>query len=124
MENKQYLINSDDYIQLVEGQVCMYCMLSQIFEYAKQLPKCTMQIKQKCEAFEEICSEIIESMGLPEEYLTDLDIDSIREVMLDNLIEPEEAGYVPDNVSDMAKAAEHCIEAFRILTKSDERPNH
>ena len=112
MENeKMYLIHEDDYIRHIDEKLELYAMLRQMASAVKKLPetKSTADAKRTAEIFSTKALMLYEGWGIPDRYLITADTVDLREVMENELCEPEDAGYIPDD-GDCPCCGERCCE--------------
>lgn len=117
MENELIVIEREDYIDLTDSKLELFYMLGQLIDEIKSLPRCcaVRKLAVKAAEFEARREDIAENWGIPKRLLDKCEIEKIHSAMLDNVITPEEAGYIPDNRNDVAEASEHFMAAIRIL---------
>lgn len=94
MENL-YLIHLDDYIQHIDDKLELYAMLRQLETAIGKLPECqsTREVRESMAAFSPKIKELWDCWNIPARYLVSGDLDDLTDVMDDELMEPEDAGY-------------------------------
>ena len=100
MENeKLYLINEEDYIRHTDEKLELYAMLRQLISAVNKMPDCdaARDVKKIADVYTGKCDGLFERWGIPKHYLISGDIDDLRELMENELISPEDAGYVPSD---------------------------
>lgn len=98
MENEElYLIHKEDYIRHIDEKLELYAMLRQIISVINKMPNCdaARDAKKTAAVYTEKCDSLFESWDIPKRYLVVGDTDDLRELMENELILPEDAGYVP-----------------------------
>lgn len=98
MENEElYLIHKEDYIRHIDEKLELYAMLRQIISVINKMPNCdaARDAKKTAAVYTGKCDSLFESWGIPKRYLVVGDTDDLRELMENELILPEDAGYVP-----------------------------
>lgn len=119
-----YLIHQDDYIRHIDDKVTLYAMLHQLESAVAKLPDCweTADVRSMMETFASEIQELWDGWNIPARYLVTGDEDDLSELMEDELMEPEDAGYfceesydfneddyVPDYSDELADIAEHYL---------------
>lgn len=100
MENeKMFLIHEDDYIRHIDEKLELYAMLRQTASAVKKLPdsKANKEAKRIAGIYTDRAEAMYDGWGIPDRYLITADMDDLCELMENELIEPEEAGYYPDD---------------------------
>lgn len=113
MENKKmYLIHEDDYIRHIDEKLELYAMLRQMASAVKKLPemKSTRDAKQTADIFSTKAMMLYEGWDIPDRYLITADTDDLRELMENELCEPEDAGFIPDDGDCPCCGGERCCE--------------
>ena len=98
MENeKLYLIHEEDYIRHIDETLELYAMLRQLISNVNKMPDCiaARNLQKTAAVYAGKCDSLFESWGISKHYLISGDIDDLRELMENELISPEDAGYVP-----------------------------
>lgn len=113
MENeKMYLIHEEDYIRHIDEKLELYAMLRQTASAVKKLPdsKANKEAKRIAGIFSDRAKAMYDGWGIPDRYLITADMDDLCELMENELIEPEEAGYYPDDGDCSCCDGERCCE--------------
>ena len=114
MENeKLYLIHEDDYIKHINEKLELYAMLRQLIFHLRKIPDTravTRRVKEMANAYDIRCDELFDSWGIPGCYMVFGDTDALCELMENELIEPENAGYIPDDDFCPCGDGERCCE--------------
>ena len=98
MENEElYRIHKEDYIRHIDEKLELYAMLRQIISVINKMPNCdaARDAKKTAAIYTGKCDSLFESWGIPKRYLVGGDTDDLRELMENELILPEDTGYVP-----------------------------
>jgi hypothetical protein len=98
MENEElYLIHKEDYIRHIDEKLELYAMLRQLISVINKMPNCdaARDAKKTAAVYTGKCDILFESWDIPKCYLVGGDTDDLRELMENELILPEDAGYVP-----------------------------
>ena len=98
MKNEElHLIHKEDYIRHIDEKLELYAMLRQIISAVNKIPTCdaARDAKKSAAVYAGKCDSLFESWGIPNRYLVVGDTDDLRELMENELISPEEAGYAP-----------------------------
>ncbi len=90
-----FMIHLDDYIRHIDDKLELYAMLRQLEDAIGKLPVCrdTNQVRSRMAAFSPKLKELWEGWNIPKRYLVSGELDDLCEVMDDELMEPEDAGY-------------------------------
>ena len=96
MNNKMYLIQDDDYLKHIDDKVFLYLMVKQLSRKVSKLSsnrgsKALSHLSDSCNALAE---RMFRTWGIPKSYLYSSDPNELALLMSNELIEPEEAGYV------------------------------
>ena len=113
MENENlYLIHEDDYIRHIDEKLELYAMLRQAASAVKKLPdsKASKEAKRIAGIYSDRALAMYESWGIPDRYLITADLDDLCESMENELIEPEDAGYYPDDGDCPCCCGERCCD--------------
>ena len=107
MNNEMYLIHKDDYIHHIDEKKLLYMMVKQLtFQIGKLTP--TKKTESLCciaKHYTNTIKEMFKSWGIPGSYLVFGEESDLAELMENELIAPEDAGYIPcEEVCDR----EHC----------------
>lgn len=103
-----FMIHLDDYLSHIDDKLTLYAMLRQMEAVIGKLPECkaTNQARKQMAAFSPRMNEMWEGWNIPMRYLVSCELDDLSEVMEDELMEPEDAGYYSEG-SDIY-AADNC----------------
>ena len=109
-----FLIHLDDYIQHIDDKLTLYAMLRQMEALISKLPDCeaTSQVREQMAAFSPKIKEMWEDWNIPAGYLISGELDDLSDVMDDELMEPEDAGYYHEGSDIYAgedDAADHAL---------------
>lgn len=90
-----FMIHLDDYIRHIDEKLALYAMLCQLEEAIGKLPECrpTSEVRSRMASFSPKLKELWESWNIPRRYLVSGELDDLCDVMDDELMEPEDAGY-------------------------------
>lgn len=113
MENeKMFLIHEDDYIRHIDEKLELYAMLRQAASAVKKLPdsKANKEAKRIAGIYSDRALAMYDGWGIPDRYLITADMDDLCELMENELIEPEEAGYYPDDGDCPCCDGERCCD--------------
>ena len=97
MNNEMYLIHSEDYISHINDKVRLYSMVKQLTHMIGKLPMkdTTKELIKMSPRFDELNEEMFRSWGIPKSYLVFGKVEDLSELMENELISPEDAGYTP-----------------------------
>lgn len=97
MNNEMYLIHSEDYISHINDKVKLYSMMKQLTHMIGKLPikNSTDELIKLYTRYDELAEEMFRSWGIPKSYLIFGKMEDLSELMENELISPEDAGYVP-----------------------------
>lgn len=92
---KVYLIHEEDYVKHINEKVMLYSFVQQLAHHIDRLkPTHANEAVQKtAKTYASIAEHLFDSWGIPKSYLVFEDRDDLAELMENELIEPEEAGY-------------------------------
>ena len=97
MNNEMYLIHKDDYIHHIDEKKLLYMMVKQLtFQIGKLTP--TKKTESLCcisKHYSNTIEEMFKSWGIPGSYLVFGKESDLAELMENELINPEDAGYIP-----------------------------
>lgn len=97
MNNEHYLIHKEDYIKHIDEKMLLYMMVKQLtFQIGKLTP--TKKTESLCCMFKhysDTIEEMFKSWGIPGSYLVFGKESDLAELMENELINPEDAGYIP-----------------------------
>ena len=101
MENeKMHLIHEDDYIRHIDEKLELYAMLRQLIFHLRRIPDtsaCARKVREIANTYDIRSDELFDGWGIPGSYMVTGDPDELCELMENELIEPEDAGYYPDD---------------------------
>ena len=102
MNNELYLIHREDYIRHIDDKVRLYSMLKQINHMISRLPsnRGNKELTDMATCFDIISEEMFRSWGIPKSYLVFGHEAALSKLMENELIAPEDAGYVCDDEDD------------------------
>ncbi len=97
-----YLIHEDDYLSHIEEKVKLYSFVRQLAFAVRALPDCPPNhaVKKIADDFDIRADALFKTWGIPRSYLCTGDADELCELMENELIEPEDAGYYTDDEDD------------------------
>jgi len=110
MNNEMYLIHGEDYIKHIEEKTILYSMLKQIACKVAKLPsnRGNKNLSVLAKKTERIADKMFLSWGIPASYLCTADSDMLADLMENELIAPEDAGYYPINDEDECGGECYC----------------
>lgn len=90
-----FMIHLDDYIRHIDEKLELYAMLRQLEDAIGKLPECrsTAEARRRMAAFSPKLKKLWEGWNIPRRYLVSGELDDLCDVMDDELMEPEDAGY-------------------------------
>lgn len=97
MNNEHYLIHKDDYISHIDDKVKLYSFVKQLCHHVTKM-KMTPANEHICKMAKHFYIEadkMFDSWGIPGSYLVFGDESDLAELMENELIAPEDAGYIP-----------------------------
>lgn len=98
MNNEHYLIHKDDYVKHIDEKVMLYSFVKQLCHHVTKM-KMTPENGHICKMAKHFFIEadkMFDSWGIPGSYLVFGDESDLAELMENELIAPEDAGYHPD----------------------------
>ena len=97
MHEKMYLIHEDDYIKHIDEKIALYSMVKQLTHHIARLApnRANKALSNMSKVFDRATGDMFRSWGIPMSYLVFDNKDDLAELMENELIEPEEAGYFP-----------------------------
>lgn len=97
MNNEHYLIHKDDYIKHIDEKVLLYMMVQQLtFQIDKLTPtKKNEDLRRVAKRYSEMINAMFQTWGIPGSYLVFSKESDLAELMENELIAPEDAGYYP-----------------------------
>jgi len=95
MENKLYLIHREDYISHISDKVSMYLALKQLTDLVWDLPLTeeTRKLREATEHIDFTADICFNSWGISPSFVAFRSGSDLAELMLHELIAPEDAGY-------------------------------
>ena len=98
-ENELYLIQEEDYLRHIDEKLELYAMLCQLIQTIRRQPACPPNAiaHYTAEIYAQKCEQLFKSWGIPESYLVTGDTDELIELMENELITPEDAGFYPND---------------------------
>ena len=95
MNNEMYLIHKDDYIKHIDNQVVLYVMMKQLAINIKRLApnRGSRLISDMAERYFTIADNMYKRLGIPKSYILFGGEEAFAELMENELIAPEDAGY-------------------------------
>ena len=108
MNNEMFLIHGEDYIKHIEEKAILYSMLKQIACKVAKLPsnRGNKTLSVLAKKTEKVADTMFRSWGIPASYLYTGDSDMLADLMENELIVPEDAGYYP--IDDDCKCDFEC----------------
>lgn len=102
MNNEHYLIHKDDYIKHIDEKVLLYMMVQQLtFQINKMAPtKKNEALRRVANRYHEMIDAMFETWGIPGSYLVFSKESDLADLMENELIAPEDAGYIPVEEDD------------------------
>lgn len=97
MDNNLYLIHEEDYIKHIDEKVLLYSFVKQLTHHiGKMKPTRANESLMKMAKYYDTAAENLFSFwGIPKSYLVFDNKDDLSELMENELIAPEDAGYYP-----------------------------
>ena len=97
MNNEMYLIHGEDYIAHINDKVRLYSMMKQLNHMISKLPvnDRTMELIKLSARFDGLTEEMYRNWGIPKSYLIFGNMEDLNELMENELIAPEDAGFMP-----------------------------
>ena len=95
MCNNEYLIHEDDYIRHINEKVMLYSFVKQLTHHiGKMKPiRGNESLIKMAKCYDTAAENLFNSWGIPKSYLVFDNKEDLAELMENELIEPEEAGY-------------------------------
>ena len=121
MSNELYLIHREDYVGHIDDKVRLYSMLKQINHMISRLPsnRGNKELTDLAVCFDIISDEMFRSWGIPKSYLVFGHEAALSNLMENELIAPEDAGYVCDDDDD-ENECDGCECCSECCTEDDE----
>ena len=97
MSNKEYLIHEEDYIKHINEKMMLYSFVQQLAHHIGKLKptRANEPVMRMAKTYGNISEDLFNSWGIPKSYLVFEDKDDLAELMENELIAPEDAGYYP-----------------------------
>ena len=97
MCNNEYLIHEDDYIRHINEKVMLYSFVKQLTHHiGKMKPtRGNENIIKMAKCYDTAAENLFNSWGIPKSYLVFDNKEDLAELMENELIAPEDAGYYP-----------------------------
>lgn len=97
MNNEHYLIHKDDYIKHIDEKVMLYSFVKQLAHHIMKmkLTPAYEHIGKMAKHYDIAADKLFDSWGIPKSYLVFDNEDALAELMENELIAPEDAGYIP-----------------------------
>ena len=115
MSNKEYLIHEEDYIKHINEKMMLYSFVQQLAHHIGRLKPthANESVMKMAKTFGNISEDLFNSWGIPKSYLVFEDRDDLAELMENELIAPEDAGYYPcdDECDSFPCTCGYCREA-------------
>ena len=96
MENKMYLIHEEDYIKHIREKSILYAMLNDLTHRVANMPsnRGNKVLSLQAERFMLCADTMFRSWGIPMSYVCTGDPKKLAMLMENELIDPEDAGYI------------------------------
>lgn len=90
-----FMIYLDDYIRHIDDKLTLYAMLRRLEEDIGKPPECdsTAALRSRMEGYAPRLDEMWEGWNIPLRYLISGELDDLSDLMDEELMEPEDAGY-------------------------------
>ena len=97
MNNEHYLIHKDDYVKHINEKVLLYSFVKQLTHHIAKLKptQANGSIKKMAGAYILAAENLFDSWGIHGSYLVFGEESDLAELMENELIAPEDAGYYP-----------------------------
>ena len=97
MNNEHYLIHKDDYIRHIDEKLMLYSFVQQLAHHIGKLKPthANESIMKMAGVYAASAGKLFDSWGIPKSYLVFGNEDALAELMENELIAPEDAGYYP-----------------------------
>ena len=97
MNNNVYLIHEEDYIRHIDEKVMLYSFVKQLTHHIGRMKptRANESIMKMAGTYAGIAENLFNSWGIPKSYLVFDDKEALAELMENELIAPEDAGYYP-----------------------------
>lgn len=106
-----YLIHGEDYLRHIEEKLELFWMVNVLMHYIKngaEKDGYLDLVRRSTLDFDERCEEMFSSWGMALNYLKSHDLADLSDLIENDLIEPEYAGYIP--ADDPCCPGERCCE--------------
>ena len=122
MNNEMYLIHKDDYIKHIDNQLRLYVMVKHLALNIKHLApnRGSKKISDMAKNYNAIAESMFKSLGVPKSYMLFGDEDALAELMENELIAPEDAGYYPIDDEDECDGECCCGDCYGCCAYEDE----
>lgn len=102
MNNEMYLIHKDDYINHIDNQIHLYSMVKQLTHHINRLApnRGSKKISDMAKHYNALAESMFKNLGISKSYILFGDEDALTELMENELIAPEDAGYYPIDDED------------------------
>lgn len=113
MDEKMYLIHEEDYIKHIDEKVLLYSFVQQLTHHIAKL-KPTREnesLIKMAKYYGTAAKNLFSFWGIPKSYLVFDKKEDLAELMENELIEPEDAGYYPCDDSECCRNCAFCCEA-------------
>ena len=108
-----YLIHGEDYLRHIEEKLELLWMATILMHYIKngaEKDGYLDLVRRSTLDFDERCEEMFSSWGKALNYLKSRDLADLYDLVENELIEPEHAGYVHDTLVDVLRRIEGGVE--------------
>ena len=97
MNNNMYLIHEEDYIRHIDEKVRLYSFVRQLTHIVKGMKpgRGNEELIKMAGHYADAADELFATWGIPKAYLVHGRKESLAELMENELIAPEDAGYFP-----------------------------
>lgn len=97
MNNEHYLIHKADYISHIDDKVMLYSFVKQLTHHIAKMkmPHAYGYIGKMAKHYDIAADKLFDSWGIPKSYLVFDNEEALAELMENELIAPEDAGYIP-----------------------------
>ena len=119
---REYLIHEDDYIRHINEKVMLYSFVKQLTHHiGKMKPiRGNESLIKMAKCYDTAAENLFNSWGIPKSYLVFDNKEDLAELMENELIEPEEAGYFFCDDECCCGNCECCNEAEEYDNEEDE----
>ena len=97
MNNNVYLIHEEDYIRHIDEKVMLYSFVKQLTHHIGRMKptRANENLIKTAKCYDTAAENLFNSWGIPKSYLVFDDKEALAELMENELIAPEDAGYYP-----------------------------